>query len=288
MNNSTPIWLSLFALYLRRIPWESARWRFIPYALRQSRSLIPPDTYRTFRTRYGFRMKVDIGEWLGRHLYVTGEYEPATSRLIHSLLQPGGVFVDVGANAGYFSLLAAARVGQHGKVIALEPLPLLRERLEMNMGLNQYSWYSVRSEAASDLAGEFDFFEGPADHLGTSSLRHVKGSSARRTVRTERLDILLQTESQVTLIKIDVEGAECHVLEGARQTLTRHRPDVVVELTDEYLRSMGRSARDLVQYFEELGYSGFAIHDDRLAPLAECDVTQGQFNVYFTLKHSGR
>lgn len=67
------------------------------------------NTWREVRARQGFLMEVDLGDWLGRHLYVTGEYEPATTHVIAELLHPGRVFLDVGANLGYFSLLAAKR-----------------------------------------------------------------------------------------------------------------------------------------------------------------------------------
>src|SRR5262245_28883505 len=93
--------LEALAYYLRRSPWERGRWRLLNAALPLSRSVLRERRYRTVRTRHGFRLRVNLGDWLGRHVYLTGDYEPQTARLISSLLRPGDLFVDVGANIGF-------------------------------------------------------------------------------------------------------------------------------------------------------------------------------------------
>lgn len=152
--------LELSAAYLRRSPIEKGRWRLISKVLPWSKQRLEMKTPRTVRTRYGFRMRLDTSDWLGRHVFMTGEYEPSTTQVMTSLLQRGDVVIDVGANAGYFTLLAAGLVGSVGKVFAFEPVPHTRQQLACNVRLNQATNVVVCEEAASDRNGESAFFEG--------------------------------------------------------------------------------------------------------------------------------
>src|SRR5262249_38224168 len=144
--------LELLALYLRYSPWERGRWRVLRAALPLARLLQHDKGVRTIMTRHGFRLHVELGDWLGRHVYVTGDYEPTTSRIVAALLQPGNIMVDVGANIGYFSLLASHAVGPCGKVFAFEPLPRTREQLARNLRINRAENVVVFEEAVCNQA----------------------------------------------------------------------------------------------------------------------------------------
>jgi FkbM family methyltransferase len=241
---------------------------------------------RVVRTRHGFRIQVDPGDWLGRHVFVTGDYEPETSRLIAELLPPGGTMIDVGANIGFFSLLAARCVGTSGKVIAFEPLPVTRRHLERNLQLNGMAQVVVRGEAVCDRPGEdITFYEGPRDHRGISSCRPIERASRVHRVRAGRLDDLLPADRRVDLIKIDVEGAECQALDGMARLLRRDHPDVIVEVTDRYLRDLGHSAEALCSRLRGHGYEMYAIGHGGLVPIAgDLSALPGQFNALFTAR----
>ncbi len=229
-------------------------------------------------------MRLDLSDWLGRHIYVTGEYEPATTRLFRSLLKEGDMVVDVGANAGYFTLLAARCVGTSGKVVAFEPVPRVRQLLEDNLRINGIENCDVRSEAACDVNGETEFYVGPADHVGVSSLRQLGESTAVERVTTVRLDEVLSAEPAARLIKIDIEGAECHAIEGMESYLKRCQPDLIVEITDSYLHGMGRSADELFQRLERQGYQAFLIGDKGLVSIGKfAGRLPSQFNAFFTV-----
>jgi FkbM family methyltransferase len=275
--------LEAMALYLRRIPWERGRWRLLNATLPLARSMLHEPRYRTVRTRYGFRLRVNLGDWLGRHVFVTGDYEPPTARLIAALLRPGDFFVDVGANIGYFTLLAARCVGPAGRVIAFEPSPRTREELAGNIALNAASNVLIGAEALSDCEGEATFYEGPEDHCGISSLRSIRDATRLVRVRTARLDDLLTPGRRVGLVKIDVEGAEARVVEGMIGRLESDRPDLIIEVTDGYLRELGDSAQGLCRRLLALGYRMYRIGDDGLIPmeLAEASCC-GQYNALFT------
>jgi hypothetical protein len=91
--------IRLLALYLRRSRIDTARWRLVPCALREIRALCAAGR-KTVRTRRGFRMICDLQEWLGQHVYVTGDWEDSTSAIIQTLVRPGDAVIDIGANAG--------------------------------------------------------------------------------------------------------------------------------------------------------------------------------------------
>ena len=294
----------LLSLFLRHFPLDGGRWRLIPTALRLVTSL-PADMTRTVTTRDGFRMRVRLGDWLGRHVYACGEYEPATARVFKSLLRPGATFLDVGANAGYFSLLASRCVGPTGRVWAFEPVPVTREELSKNVRLNGFQNVRIFEQAISNTPGTASFSVGPTDHRGTSSLRELTDGSATLTVETARLDDLLQHEpdasakesgavaceagseerQKVDLIKIDIEGAEYLALQGMTECLKRDRPDLVIEVTDQFLRVMGHSAEELCWMLADLGYHMYRIEHTSLVAFEPGQAAgYGQYNALFTTR----
>ncbi len=157
--------------------------------------------------------------WRRHHRYVNGywigNYELPIQEALGRLLAPGGVFYDVGANAGFFSLLAAKRVGAAGRVYAFEPLgenlASLREQVEVN-ALEQVEVVEGAVGASTGTA-ELSFAPGQNSeaHLGDP-----RGAGERTmTVPVTTLDDFVAAHRRPTLVKIDVEGAEIAVLAGA-------------------------------------------------------------------------
>jgi FkbM family methyltransferase len=168
-------------------------------------------------------------------------------------------------------------------VVAFEPVPAVRDRLEANVRLNRLTNVSVRSEAVSDAPGEAAIFVGPASHRGISSFRPVSGSPATVHVTTARLDDLPVARGPVRLVKLDVEGAEYLALCGMRGLLEAVGPDLIVEVSDGFLRELGRSARELCDLLAGLGYRMYVIEWDHLVPVDGWnDRLPDQFNALFT------
>lgn len=280
-----PLLLNLTAFYLRVTPLEKGRWRIINFCLPLLRKYGPNMGERVVRTRNGFLYRADLSDWLGQYVFLTGLYEPPTARLMTSLLNPGNNFVDVGANSGYFTLLAARKVGPSGQVISFEPLPSMRERIRQNLALNGFNNVKLHDVAVSNTNGEVEFFEGPSGHKGLSSLRPLSDSDSTLKVRTTPLDELYPDIDAVSLIKIDVEGAEQLALEGMRNLLSRHKPQLVVEITDQYLQAFGHNAQSLFAFLADLGYRSWKITDQGLVEIdwheAEKDP---QFNALFSTR----
>ncbi len=232
-------------------------------------------------------MKLDVSDWLGRHIYVTGEYEAATTRIFRERLNAGKTVLDIGANAGYFSCLSAALVGPTGRVVSFEPVPRLNAKLKENLALNGFDLTNVHAVALSNENSSARFHVGPLNHSGVSSLRSIDDESESIDVQVVRGDDYLREIDRIDFIKIDVEGAECHVLEGMQDLLSRFRPDLVIEITPAYLAGMQRTADDIEAILAPLGYRFYAIENDGLRALSHLNNDRlGQYNAFMTVDRS--
>ena len=281
-----PLSLGLSAC-LRRGWIPAGRWRVEPVAVRSVRRCGAALGERTARTRYGFEMRLDLTDWVDQHIFATGDYEPMTGRAIDALLGSGQCAVDVGANVGYFSLLMSRRVGERGTVLAFEPVPGTRRRLEQNVALNSDSQVEVRAEAVGASVAEVELHLGTATHSGVASLRPIDGSEGALRVPQTTLDAALG-DRRPTLLKIDVEGAEAGVLDGAEDLLERASPDLVLEVSAQFLPEFGETGRSLCDRLLSRGYAMYRIDWDGLAPVSKeavavwPDSFPAQFNALFT------
>lgn len=189
-----------------------------------------------------------------RHIYLHAMYEPATTALLRATLQPGWTVLDVGANAGYFSLLAADLVGPGGRVYAFEPNPELFALLHRSALLHPAANLVAVQAALGEEQAEVSLYV-PADaaNTGLSTVRKdVAGGGALTVpVKMLRLDDFCAGHSlHPRLIKIDVEGHELPVLAGALRTLRSVQPDYVVC----ELETSRCPAGPLLAYMDGLGY----------------------------------
>ncbi len=159
-------------------------------------------------------------------------YEPGTSELILSELHEGSTFVDVGANIGYYTVLAMSRVGPTGHVWSFEPNPEAFDRLSRNVALNGTSRnVELFPFALGSGTGTLPLFI--SRYLDSRSSFVPQGRSSI-SVRVERADQVLNGHP-VDCIKIDAEGAEQRVLEGLTDTLQKNpRVRLIVEWTWRY------------------------------------------------------
>ena len=285
MNTLFRISLSIGASYLRNVPIKNGRWRIIKYFLPMLRANGSKLGEKIVHTQYGFLFNADLGDWLGQYVYLTGCYEPPTARVIATLLNPGDTFIDVGANSGFFTLLGSHVVGANGRVLAFEPVPSMRSRLNGNLSLNSAENVVIHDIALSNKAGKQLFHEGPPGHKGLSSLRSLSNEATTFSVSTMPLDDLLDDEYSINLIKIDVEGAEQLVINGMQRLLARQKPHIVIEVTDGYLNALGNNAVTLCQSLCDLGYRMYRIAEEELIPMEPNAAAKiAQYNALFTCK----
>lgn len=275
------------AFYLRHSSISVARWRLVSLALKNIRSLGLRMGTVTVTTRFGSRMTLNLGDWVDQYIYVTGNYEDMTASVISACLGEGDSGVDIGANIGFFSLLMGVRVGRTGAVWAFEPIPDTNRRLRENVSLNPGLNITVRNEAIADEDGERAMFGGTTDHSGIASLRPIEGSTGSHSVPVRRLTTVLPPATKPALVKIDVEGAEFMVLQGMRDLLASHRPDIVIEMSAHFLVEMGSSASQVDEHLRSLGYRLYVIDWDGLLPIhAWHDGLPQQCNALYTVRES--
>lgn len=165
-----------------------------------------------------------------RPSYVFGIAEPETQRLIGSWLRPGAVFYDLGANVGFFSLIASRLVGPDGHVYAFEPSPTTARALRANILRNGLGNVTVIEAAAGREDGSA--WLDPGDGEASQSARLLaEGGRGGLEVRVMAIDTFVREGARPPdVVKIDVEGAEEDVVLGMCATLASHRPSVVCEI----------------------------------------------------------
>ena len=168
-------------------------------------------------------------------------YEPGATGAVLNVLRAGDVFVDIGANSGYFTVLAALRVGMRGRVFAFEPNPAVRRQLERHVELNQIADRVAVSSLA--LGGQDQdevrlFVSCWPENDGLASLTPAAETLARGGLRADvsipvsvrRFDTWAQSARppRIDLMKIDVEGAEAQVLAGMSAAFASLRPARII------------------------------------------------------------
>ena len=194
-------------------------------------------------------------QFVSRRIREEGIWEPYETSLLLSMLRPGDVFVDVGANIGYFSILAASVVGEGGAVFAFEPDPdnfsLLRRNIDLNR--QQASIVAVQAALAAD-AGTGELFLSE-DNLGDHQIYATgDGRHSLPITLVNGCDYLGHRLSHMDLLKIDTQGSEYQVMAGLLPLLVAlpTPPRILIELTPLSLRQAGASGRSLVELLGEL------------------------------------
>jgi FkbM family methyltransferase len=190
---------------------------------------------RRVLTYFGSTMNVDVRDLVSRMIFWFGRWEPNLSSAIESILAEGDVFVDVGANIGYYSLLASKLVGPGGQVVAIEALPSTHALLKRNLSDNGVNNVRTANVAVSDAAGQLTVYSGIAGNTGSATTVPIEGRQPIVTVDALPLNeiLTLQERENVALIKIDIEGAEVTVLRQILDTIHLYpeKTKIIVEMT---------------------------------------------------------
>ena len=190
-----------------------------------------------------------------------GFYEPELSSCFKSFIEPDRDVIDVGANVGFYTILAGKQM-QSGRVLAIEPTPQAFQRLQTNVVQNGVNSKTILvNGAASDEGGrqlDLNTIPDKEEYASLGRLIHPAASKDRYTtvsVTTFTLDELVEKyDLNPAIIKIDVEGAEAQVFSGASKILSQHRPVIISELSNALLRDAGIRGVDIVAKIEEHDY----------------------------------
>jgi FkbM family methyltransferase len=209
-----------------------------------------------FADQHGYRRRADLGDEFEALLWTAATQLP---RWVVDHVSRGGVVIDIGANVGALTAQFCKLVGPSGHVLAVEPIPRNVARLRDLTDLNDLPQLEIIAAAASNRNGAAHI-RLPAPGLGSAyasfDVSWIDGGALEvSTVTVDQLVADRLPDIAVTLMKIDVEGHEPAVLEGARTTIATHHPLVMCEFNDPVLRDIGSSVEELLSIFSGLGYT---------------------------------
>lgn len=233
----------------------------------QRRVCVPcGDNQLLIKTRAGFVLCAASDLALVVCLLEGGDLEPGTRLLIERFLEPGSVFVDVGANIGMHTMAAARAMHREGRIFAFEPFGPVCGLLEKTVWMNGCAdTVEIHRSAVSSSKGRQDLFLGATSGHHSLFPLEPEGTPAHGqvSVETVTLDGTLPPDLKVDLLKIDAEGAELDVIEGARDLIDRHFDiALIVEFGPSHLKRAGHSARDWLGKFSTHGLIFRAIHPE--------------------------
>jgi FkbM family methyltransferase len=220
----------------------------------------------------GAWMEFDVGEVIQRLMYF-GDYEPVQSQWVREVLRPGGVFLDIGANVGHYTTLAASLVGSTGRVVAFEPSPYAYAKLKAVLEDNHLDQVSLFQSAAGDQSGQLDLYLPSEGYLHSPSLVQSDESYTPVKVEVCCLDShpALANLPAIDMMKIDVEGFEPNALRGMCASLMSGKVKYLMcEFNSGWLEANGSSCSQLLELIKGMNFVAY-----KQTPLAKVVAPNG-------------
>jgi len=220
----------------------------------------------------GISYELDLNELIDSEIFYNGCFEPDTTKAIDKLCEKGMTVLDIGANIGCHTFRFSKLVGSKGRVIAFEPTSFAFKKLERKLQLNNADNVVLEKIALSNenkTKQEISFRSSwPLDHKNRSGIHPVDHGQMelKDIVSFVRLDDFVKQNdlNKVDIIKLDVDGFEYRIVQGALNMLKMHQPIIIMELFSYTHEEIGDSVFDLVTLLSDLGYSFYSIKDMRM------------------------
>ncbi|MEO8893972.1 MAG: FkbM family methyltransferase [Coleofasciculaceae cyanobacterium] len=215
--------------------------------------LAPGQTYLINNYCGNLNLQIDTSYPMEASIWLAGVYEVITTKFLQEVIHEGDVFLDVGANCGALTLVAANLIGK-GKVYAFEPSPNVRERLQGNINLNPHLKDTIAIiPKGLGLNKQQVFYNEDPNYLGNGSLYENQGIPVEilaldQWVAQEKLE-------KIDLIKIDVEGMEYDVLVGGKTVLETYQPIIYFETLPIFYETTLHNIKTIYEFLEGLGYT---------------------------------
>ena len=218
-----------------------------------------------------YEVEFDLRDELQRQMYF-GLFNPQLVRVLKATLGPRDVFYDVGANVGYFTLIASQLVGMNGQVHAFEPVPANLARIKSNLDRNEITNVSLNLCAVSNAPGELTLYLAKEpSNSGWASVVPSERRPDKLTVETLSLDDYVFGSGRriPALIKMDIEGAEPMALAGMTRLMAHdHAPNLIVEINPYLLAREGLTAKAITDPLLDAGYRVGRIERSRITRIS--------------------
>ena len=269
------------------------RWYLSKFPLRDGKAFLygrlhavlqPMERFAVVRLDKGFRMNLDLADPEQLKVYFYGHYhERYEADLVQRLLGEDDVFWDVGANVGYFTLVAATALKNRGRIVAFEPGKNAYARLTENLALNPWRNIQTYPVAVTDREGEAVLhLLGDIADSSASLYPAAQAQAGQEVCRTVALDHFLDSEGlrPPNLVKLDAEGAELAVLQGAQKLIADSPPLWLMEMEEQNLLAAGASKAAVAQFLAGCGYRAAHLSKGRWYATADLAGVKGR-NIFW-------
>lgn len=257
--------------------------RGLKYFLKVATSLgIVNKTYKK-RLPDNFFMLLNPTEHIQQQLFWYGYYENELRDLLKKIVKPNDVFVDIGANIGYFSLLIAHHLPSV-KVISFEPIADLYKKMNDNIALNDIENIVTVNAAAGEVNEEKEIFVSEPDNLGMSSFQLPENYSGyKEKVKVVSIDEWFKGSglTNIDIVKLDIEGSELAALTGMKEVLQNFKPLLIVEVNPETLSMFNLKPSYIHDYLEQYGFKRFLVLENGMLKQLSQIETDQTINVLF-------
>jgi len=212
----------------------------------------------------GKKMYLDLSDRVHCEiLYTRGIWEKDVTAYLMKLIESGMVVVDIGANVGYYTLLAAEKVADHGKVFAFEPEPSRYTLLEKNVGVNGLKNVILVQKAVSHKTGTARLYLDPRHNKGDHRLFDSFDGRESVVVETTSLDDFFKDKGHfIHVIKMDIQGAEMAALEGMADSINRHHDlTLITEFWPDGMKAFGFSPTEFLDTLIGHGFHLYILND---------------------------
>jgi FkbM family methyltransferase len=239
--------------------------RFLTRKIPKGKSFLINSTLKLLGNEFNDSIKLSDGRKffinkitdINRSLFFLGKYEGEETALLRKILKPGDYTIVVGANFGYYTTLMSSLVKNSGKVFAFDIVPEIIKNLELNIKLNN-SLYNVRMEliALGDKRGKIASFYSTGQGSGNLNSDLLRTGIKLDSIPMDTLDSYIHDNDKprVDFIKCDIDGYEVPFLRGARNTINKFKPKILIELCEQSQRAFGHSRKELLGLLKDYGY----------------------------------
>ena len=242
-----------------------------------------------YKTRFGDLFWLNVCSCIDQGIVQTGLWEPEATEAVRKIVKKGDVAIDVGANIGYFSVILSKIVGPEGRVYAFEPTTKYHEILKRNLKANGIANCEISRLGLSNKRQALEVVENEA-----SATIHVPEGmplGPKETIILVTLDDFVREHQlkKIDFIKIDVDGHEPLIFEGAWDTLDKYTPIILTEISQLHFLEAGITAWDFYAQLKNRGYrlysqAGLSEIENRSAFLIECGNYAYSSNVIISKK----